>query len=333
MKLQREITQPCRVFEENGQVMQAGWARSPLFEFNESDSKARLICRREGFFVNNGEVSLYVAIESFGREFSVKIAIADLLRGGVISDCITRKSLRTKEELPEEYGDYEYCDKRLRLQLTSSPEGKVLKCLFDDFGGKQLFFNIFLKENYTDSMNELAPFERNRKFFFFKRFSPTFTAQGIIKVGSMEYYLKENTARAYHDKTRFAKPRPHSYQRLGADCLIDGKRFTLSLASRVGDNRYGNENCFFFDGKLEKLSHIDIKFTPKRIDRPFYFRGGISALDITFKPFTLKGKAMRAEMGNTTVLFGRLFGSINRVDFEKPLELDNVQAHLVLSDF
>ena len=162
---------------------------------------------------------------------------------------------------------------------------------------------------------------------------PCYTAQGAIKLGGIEYSLKENTARAYIDKTRYFKPREHQYQRLSADCMLGGKRFSLNLASRVGDNRYGNENCFFYDGKLEKLSHIDIKFTPKRIDRPFYFRGGTSALDITFKPFTLKGKAMRAEMGNTTVLFGRLFGSINRVDFEKPLELDNAQAHLVLSDF
>ena len=182
-------------------------------------------------------------------------------------------------------------------------------------------------------MNELAPFERNRKYFYFKRFSPCFTAKGAIKVGSMQYSLSENNTRAYEDKTCFAKPRPHNYQRLGADCMIDGQRFTLCLASRVGDNRYGNENCFFCDGKLEKLSHIDIKGTPKRVERPFYFRGGISALDITFKPFTVRGAAMRAEMGNTIVLFGRLYGAINRVDYDKPLELDNAPAHLILSEF
>ena len=333
MKLQREITQPCKVFEENGQVMQAGWAKSPVFDFNADDSKARTICRREGFFINNHEVSLYVALESFGREFSVKIAIADLLRGGVISDYVTRKTLRSKEELPEEYGEFEYSDKNLRFQLISAPEGCVLKCAFEDFGGKEMFFNLFSKRIISDSMNELAPFERNRKYFYFKRFSPCFIAKGAINVGSMQYSLSENNTRAYEDKTCFAKPRPHNYQRLGADCMIDGQRFTLCLASRVGDNRYGNENCFFCDGKLEKLSHIDIKGTPKRVERPFYFRGGISALDITFKPFTVRGAAMRAEMGNTIVLFGRLYGAINRVDYDKPLELDNAPAHLILSEF
>ena len=333
--MQREIINPCRVFEENGHVMQAGWAKSPIFSFNREDSKARTICRREGFCINNGEVSLYLALERFGRELSVKIAVADLRRGGVIGDCVTKRSLAPKwDELPEDDREFFYSDKRIQLQLTSVPEGKVLKCVFENFGGsKRLAFHVIMAHLGGDSMNELAPFERNRKFFYFKQFIPCFAAKGQIQVGKINYSLDSSSACAYHDRTCFYKPRPHSYQRLSTDFMTGENRFTLNLASRVGDNRFGNENCFFYNGKLEKLSHIDIKFTPKRIDRPFYFRGGISALDITFKPFTVKGDTMKAEMNNTTILFGRLYGTINRVNYDKPLVLDNAQAHLVLSDF
>ena len=115
--------------------------------------------------------------------------------------------------------------------------------------------------------------------------------------------------------------------------MLGGKRFSLNLASRVGDNRYGNENCFFYDGKLEKLSQITVKGTPNRNDRPYYYKGGMSALDIMFKPFTVRGEAMAAKLGNTTVIFGRLYGTINRIDYDKPLELDNAQAHMIFSEF
>ncbi len=335
--LQREITSACNVFEENGEVMQAGWARRPVFIYNEPQSKSSgKHCERDCYFVNNGEVSLYLSVENLGLEFAIKIAVADLRRGGVISDFMVKKLNLIKNELPEagDKGEFLYSDKRVQLQLTNTPQGRFLKCDFIDFSGiKNLYFSIVLKKLKGESLNELAPFERNRKYFYLKRFVPKFSASGVIRIGGMEYSLNENTARAYFDWTRFFKPRHHNYQRLSADCLIEGRRVSLCLASRVGDNRYGNENSFFIDGKMFKLSTITVKNTKNRIDRPFYFKGGTSAVDITFKPFTVGGDAMMAHMDKTSVVFGRLYGTINNVNLEEPLVLDNAQAHLIFSEF
>lgn len=335
--MQREITTPCNVFEENGEVMQAGWARSAVFDYNEPLSKTHgRHSERDCYFINNSEVSLYLSVENLGLEFAVKIAVADLKRGGVISDLIVKKLNLIKNELPQSgnNGEFLYSDKRLQLQLTNTPQGRFIKCDFIDFAGiKNLYFNLLLTKVNGESLNELAPFERNRKYFYLKRFVPKFTASGVIRVGGLEYSLNENTSRAYFDWTRFSKPRHHNYQRLSADCVIKEKRFSLCLASRVGDNRFGNENCFFTDGKLHKLSKINVKGTPKRLDRPFYFQGGITALDITFKPFTVGGKAMAAYMDKTTVLFGRLYGVINHTEVGKTLTVDNAQAHLIFSEF
>ncbi len=335
--MQREIKEKCSVFEENGEVLNAGWARSAVFDYNFKTSKtAGKHGECDCYFINNDEVSLYISVENHGLEFAVKIAVADLKRGGVISDCIVKKFVLFKNELPESgsKGELLYTDKRIQLQLTNTNDGRFLKCDFIDFGGlKNLYFNITLKKVQGESLSELAPFERNRRYFYLKRFAPKFIASGIIRFGGYEYSLNENNSRAYFDWTRFSKPRKHSYQRLSSDCIIDGKRFSLCLASRVGDNRYGNENCFFVGGKLEKLSQINVKGTNGRIDRPWYFTAGISAVDITFKPFTVKGEAMSAYMDKTTVVFGRLYGQLKRVDYENPIVLDNAQAHMIFTEF
>lgn len=334
--MQHEILEPCNVFEQNGEVMHAGWAKSPIFIYNKQQSKSNRHSERDCYFINNGEVSLYLSVENLGLEFAIKIAVADLKRGGVISDCVVKKVSLIKNNLPESgnSGELIYTDKRLQLQLTNTTDGRFIKCDFIDFGGlKNLYCNINLKKISGESLNELAPFERNRKYFYLKRFVPKFVASGVIKVGGMEYAFNENTARAYFDWTRFSKPRKHNYQRLSSDCVINGKRFSLCLANRVGDNRYGNENSFFVDGKIEKLSQINVKSTNGRFDRPFYFKAGYSALDITFKPFTVKGEAMSAVMDKTTVVFGMLYGSITRIGYDKPIVLDNSQAHLIFSEF
>ena len=335
--MQREITKPCYVFEKSGEVMQAGWSKRSVFVYNSRQSStAGHHGERDCYFINNGEVSLYISVEKSGFEFAIKIAVADLRRGGVISDCVVKKLNFKRIDLPEEgnKGELLYTDKRIQLQLTNSIDGRILKCDFIDFGGiKNLYFNIFLTKIKGESLNELAPFERNRKYFYLKRFVPKYIAQGVIRVGGLEYALNPNNSRAYFDWTRYSKPRKHNYQRLGADCMIDGKRFSLCLASRVGDNRFGNENSFFSDGHLYKLPQVNVKGTTKRIGRPVYFSDDDGILDITFKPFTVKGSAMSADMDKTSVIFGRLYGTIKTGEQKNPIVLDNSQAHLIFSEF
>ncbi len=335
--MQREITEKQNVFADNGKVMCAGWSRNSLFEYNCEQSKTYgRHGERDCYFISNNEVSLYLSVENLGNDFLIKIAVADLKRGGVLSDYVVKKTIFSKIPLPEagNNGETLYTDKRIQLQLTNTIDERVLKCDFIDFGGfKNLYFNIILKKINGESLNELAPFERDRRYFYLKRFVPKFVANGIIRVGGLEYNLNGISARAYFDWTRFSKPRKHNYQRLSTDCIIDEKRISLCLASRVGDNRSGNENCFFVNGKLAKLSQINVRNTNGRLDRPWYFRGGFSALDITFKPFTLKGEPMTAKMGKTNVIFGRLYGTINHVDCENTIVLDNAQAHMILTEF
>ena len=335
--MQREISEKHNIFEQDGKVMCAGWSKNPVFEYNKEESRTNgKHGERDCYFISSEDVSLYLSVENLGKEFMVKIAVADLKKGGVISDCVVKKSFFTKIDLPESgsNGELLFTDKQIQLKMTNTVDKRLLKCDFIDFGGnKNLYFCINLSMLEGESLYELAPFERDRRYFYYKQFIPKFLASGIIRVGGLEYSLKETNSRAYFDFTRFSKPRKHNYQRLSADCIIDGKRFSLCLASRVGDNRYGNENCFIVNGRLAKLSQINVKSTNGRLDRPWYFKGGISALDISFKPFTVKGEPMAAQMGKTTVIFGRLLGSIKHIDCDSPIILDNAHAHMILTEF
>lgn len=330
--MQNEYTESCSVFESDGMVQNAGWAKKPVFQYNPTDRHSQ----RDTYFVSSSECAMYLSIENLGAAFGIKIALADLKRGGVVCDDIIKKHRIIKKPLPDnaDGGDFEYEDKWLKLKIEGTPEGKSLKCTFYQFGGlDMLSFDIFLIKNNGDVLDQLAPFERNRKYYYLKRFLPCYSAQGFIKAGSIVYKLDTESARAYYDQTRFRKPRLHNYQRLSADCAIGGKRFTLCFASRVGDNRYGSENCYFVDGSMNKLSQIIVKGTPKRIDRPVFFHDEERNVDISFKPFKVSGKAMVADMGKTAVVFGRLYGTIIPTGSEKPLVLDNAVAHLIFTEF
>ncbi len=335
--MQHEYKENHNVFEENGEVLCAGWAKNDYFIFNKNDSKqSKHICEGLCYFINNGEVSLYLSVENSGMDFYIKIAVADLKNGGIISDYTAKKQLISKITLPESdnNGEIRFTDKRVQLQITNTSNNKILKCDFIDFAGtKNLHFNINLKKLNSEKLNQLAPFELDRRYFYFKRFAPEYIASGNIKIGGIEYQLSDKNSIGYLDQARYSKPRKHNYQRLSADGFIGDNRFSLCLASRVGDNRYGSENCFFLNNKLEKLFKIEVRNTEGRIDRPWYFKGGISAFDVIFKPYMLTNNVMSADMEKTSVVFGKLYGEIKRVDYDKPLVLDDLQAHIVFNEF
>lgn len=153
-----------------------------------------------------------------------------------------------------------FSDKRIEFAVVKVKNERTVKCNFYDFGGKaDLSFEFNIDDKSGDILDQVAPFERDRKYFYFKRFMPVFSASGTIKVGKSQYTLKEENTSVYIDSTYYSKPRLHSYQRLTADYMRGENRFSLNLASRVGDNRNGSENSFFLNGELHKLYKIEVK--------------------------------------------------------------------------
>lgn len=335
--MQHEITQQQNIFEQDGTVQCAGWAKNELLNYNVNQSAhSGKQCEHYSYFINNDEVSLFILIENARFSLNIKIAVADLKCGGIMGDFVSKKFILNKNELFDNHDntDFFYSDNRIQLQISNSIEGKLLKCDFIDYGGsRNLHFNVLLSNLKDDALNVIAPFERDRKYYYYKNFCPYYSADGNITVGGMEYNLDSISTFAYCTKTYFSKPRKHNYQMLATDCKIRNEKFSICLASRVGDNRYGNENCFFTQNKLVKLSNVNVKGTKNRIDRPWYFKAGISALDIMFKPFTIKGNPMSVQMESTTIVFGRLYGQINHTECSSPIILDNTHAHMVFSEF
>lgn len=123
-----------------------------------------------------------------------------------------------------------FSDKRIEFAVVKVKNERTVKCNFYDFGGKaDLSFEFNIDDKSGDILDQVAPFERDRKYFYFKRFMPVFSASGTIKVGKSQYTLKEENTSVYIDSTYYSKPRLHSYQRLTADYMRGENRFRLIL--------------------------------------------------------------------------------------------------------
>lgn len=312
--MQQVVSDTKKLFNEKGEVVFGGWSKSPLFEYNKGQYQTpNKLCEKDCYYITNKEMGFYLSVETQGFEMLIKIIFVNYRNGRVSQDYISKKFMLSPTKLPEagNSGEFSYTDKKIALTLTNTVDGRYIKCDFIDFANyKNLYVKVLVKKLQGESMNIIAPFEKSKKNFYFKRFVPKFTAKGVVSFGGTEYNLDEENSYVYFDWSRYSLPRHQKYQVLNGIFTIGGHTVAINLASRVGDNKKGNENCFFVDNYLFKIGKIKVGGDEKRYDKEWFFKADNGSLDLTFTPKNNSGALLSCKCEKDVVVFGNLNGYI-----------------------
>ncbi len=328
--MQKEIDRICSVFNKDGSITGA-WSKTPVFEFNTQLYKNEFkINHRRCFYVENDNCSVYISLEKCGIEFIVKIILRDKKLNGTAVDCIVKKYFIGKKNMPDLLSEKFYFEnKRVKIALTSLEFLKHLRCQFDDFAG---YDNLYLDLTFTrekgDSLNLSVPFEDSDKNFYYKSFVPAIKTSGNIKFGKNEYNFSQ--IRGYCDSSSYNLPFRQIYRYVTSTCNINGKDFALYIGSKLGNDLVGEENCYFSDGEIKKLSKIKFLGSDERIDKIWCFKAGIKAVDITFKPEFYKNAPVFSKCDKTTVVYGKLYGEFNLINTEA-VNLTEIPAQMIFT--
>lgn len=331
--MQRTVENIKDIFNSDGEVTFGGWSKAPLFEYNKGCyHKPDKIREHDCYYIANQHIGLYIAVETQGMELAIKIAVANFRRNRAYGDFITKRWILSPQNLPQAgtLGEFLYSDNRISLTLTNTVEGRYIKCDFIDFADiKNLYIKLLVKKISGESLNLVVPFQENHKNFYFKRFVPKFVAEGVVQYGGTQYRFDENNSCAYLDLSRYNLAKKTIYQNLSASFMLEGKRFALNLGSPVGDNRKGNENCFFLDGNLYKLRKFIVKGDDKNYEKSHYFLGN-NGTELSFTPIVFNDRPMICNFKKTTLVFGRLNGIICNEETDD-IRLKDQPAHMVFS--
>ncbi|MCH5301053.1 MAG: DUF2804 family protein [Ruminococcus sp.] len=328
--MQKEIDSICFVFNKDGTITGA-WSKTPVFKFNSKLYKNKhKIDHRQCFFAENENCSVYISLEKCGIEFIVKIILRDKKLNGTAVDCIVKKYLLNKKDIPNLLNERVYFeDKKIKIALTSQQSSKHIRCQFNDFAGyDNLYLDLTFIRQQSESLNLSLPFEYSDKNFYYKAFSPMINISGNIKLGDNQYIFSDSTG--YCDSTNYNLPFRQIYRCVTANCNINGKDFALYFGSKLGDDLVGEENCYFSDGKIKKLSKIKFLGTDERIDKIWNFKAGIKAVDVIFKPEFYKDTPVFAKCDKTTIVYGKLYGEFNLLNSDS-VNLNEIPAQMIFT--
>ncbi len=329
--MQREIKTETGILQSDGCVKAAGWSREPLLRFDKYLCKNRLsLFERDCFVINDENVTAILSISERGINAQIDALIFDRNKGTIDKKSLKKYMSFGSLDMPSssKNGDTTFSSPRVGINFSNTALKRYIRTEFVNFNkDKNLYINLMLEESISQSFNVILPKKESRKDFFLRRFAPSMKVSGVIRLGGAEYNLSADTATAFLDWQRYFTKGKNYYHALYADSEILGDKFSLCLAGGFSDFKDVSDNCYFYKGELNKLSHVKAYGSEEKAHKPWRFTEETSGLDIVFKPLLKGGHLMAERVGDRYFIFGSLYGSLNHSPSET-LKIDAMPAHL-----
>ncbi|MBI9104111.1 MAG: DUF2804 domain-containing protein [Spirochaetales bacterium] len=295
--MQKEITAPGELLNEKGEIIQKGWARRPVLNYNRKNIRGSALFIKEWdyYYVTNTKYSLSLTMADNGYMAFYAMTLFDFTdpaSPSEVSASIIRPFPLGRLELPATSlsGDCLVHDKKIDLAFLTTDEGKRLKIDYPEFNkGKGLKADLFLwRDKNHDSIMIATPFKKRGKFYFNEKVN-CMPSGGKIETGGMVMEFEPETAMGVLDWGRGVWTYENTWYWGSASGLLEGKPFGFNIGYGFGDTSAATENVIFYEGRAHKLEDIQfhIPGEPEGSERymePWKFSSSDGRFELDFFP-------------------------------------------------
>jgi hypothetical protein len=134
----------------------------------------------------------------------------------------------------------------------------------------------------TESLVCNLSWRDNKNSFRYSRFSPWYTAEGVIQFGSGEIIFTRGNAWGIFDWNRAVRPRVDIQYRAMACGQSGGHTIGFCVGHGLTNSSPCTENAFFMDGRLHKLEQVTFHIPPADWLSPWRFTSNDNRLEMVF---------------------------------------------------
>lgn len=321
------ITKPTQLLDDNGELIEAGWATEMLFEYDRNKIKAN------GLRIKEWDYYLI-----YNENFAVALTIDDNSYMGLVSASVidfTKKEEKTvspmfmmplgKVNFPHtsKTGDVKYRNKRVNFEFNNHDGKRKLHAEIKNFiDDKDFICEFELINEPSESMVIATPFDKP-KYFYLNQKIVGFNAKGFAQVGEDNINFDSSDTFAILDWGRGVWTYKNTWYWSAAAGKIDGVPFGFNLGYGFGDTSKATENMLFYDGKAHKLDTVTFEIPKKGEELDFMaewkFTSNDGRFEATFSPI-IDRKAFSTALvisSNQHQVFGRFNGTATLDDGTK----------------
>lgn len=258
--MQYRITQPSRLLDKKGELIQKGYATSLILKYRKKDVARKMRLKQWDYYL------------IYNDDYGIALVVGDSALVGIISATFidfknkTQKSKtiitvfpEKKYNMPEssEVGNIEYQNKNVKVSFKHDNDNRILYLEMKNFDSKSdLQVSIILSDEPKESMVIATPFLQSKKDFYYNQKIIGMKATGTVTFSDMIYPFNPETSFGLLDWGRGVWPYKTTWYWSAAQGMIEDKVFGFNLGYGFGDTSAATENMLFYNGIASKLKDV-----------------------------------------------------------------------------
>lgn len=295
--IQHEITETTPLLDRDGNLVQQGYARRLLLEYNREKIKAgwHRIKEWDYYAVLTPEYGVAAVVADLGLFGGADLVFLDFRNRTFICDQVFRPLTRGRLNLPltSEEGDICIKGRKMELLFQRNPDHRRLSWRFPGFNrGQGMEAELVLGQPpEMDTMVIATSWPEKRTAFYYNQKVNCMPAEGHVRLGGNTYgFNRDNRAYAVLDWGRGVWTYQNTWYWGSLSGEIGGRSFGWNIGYGFSDRTPASENMLFYDGRAHKLEEVTFHI-PTRGGKEDYL-----------SPWTFTSSDGRFEMAFTPVL-------------------------------
>jgi hypothetical protein len=331
--MQKEIKEPSDLLDEDGNLIQVGWAKKPILHYNRENINASWLRIKEWdyYAVLNDEFGISLTISDVGYLALIAIDWLDFTEKENYSGGKIKFFTKGKMDLPltSEKGDVHFKSKNMELSFIKEESQRILRVESPKFkknDKKGMKGEIILQQDpHMDSMVIVTPFKKKKHNFYYNQKINCMPAKGEISIGENTFDFGKKKSFGVLDWGRGVWPYNNTWYWGSASGEIDNIPFGFNIGYGFGDLSSASENMIFYDGKAHKLDRLTFHIDTKDYLKPWKFTSNDGRFELELKPILDRDAGVNLLILKmiTHQVFGYYNGTVI-LDDGKKIEVNNL---------
>jgi len=299
-----EVITKQNLLNKKGCIIEEGWARHPLWNYDRKSIKA------SAFKIKEWD---YYAITSMSQGWTLCGTISDLGYAALLSISyidLNKKDYAQQDEMkffplgsfklsPSSAIDSNslYLGKKIRLTFVKKGQTRRIMIAAPSLqlpdGRIGIDANLELTQpSNMESMNIATSWKENRKAFYLNEKVNCMPVQGTLRRGDTIEIIKNDDVWGVLDWGRGRWTYQNTWYWGSGSGIVNGHSFGFNIGYGFTDRTPASENAVFYDGKIHKLDDVTFNIPEDDFLKPWKFESSDGRFSMDFKPVVDRSSKM-----------------------------------------
>lgn len=290
---QHEITNKHALLDDNGHLIETGYAKSLILDYDRKAIKANSLRIKEWdyYLIYNDDFGVALTVDDNSYMALDSISLLDFSKPWEHTNSPMKFFTLGKRNFPASSvsGDVVGEGKGYKIEFLNKSDKRILNFHMDNFmDNKPIEGSITLYNNPQESMVIVTPYKESKVHFYYNQKINCMPAEGKVYFDNKEYVFEKNNSCGVLDWGRGVWTYKNTWYWGSASGRVDGHLFGFNIGYGFGDTSAASENMLFYDGKAHKLSQVTFNIPMKDGKEdylsPWTFTSDDGRFEMDFKP-------------------------------------------------